>query len=123
MKSCRALRYFFAALLCTFAGTAHSTGPDPDVFPIADLLHPVTVSREQCEQTRDAVWVETSWHEHAESIGAAPRERRSAAGCILYFPSPDAAQPARSESGPGLYALPLRLGGVRADKRSGADTG
>jgi len=88
----RTFRNYFAALLCTLAGTAHGSGPDPDVFPVADLLHPVTVTREQCEQTRDAVWVETSWHERLEQTGSAASKRHSAEGCIRYFPSPDAAQ-------------------------------
>lgn len=86
MRSCT---HYLAALLCALTGAAHATGPDPDVFPIADLLNPVTASREQCEQTRDAVWVETEWRERA---GTGPSTRHSARGCIRYFPSPGAEQ-------------------------------
>jgi hypothetical protein len=52
-------------------GPAAAQAPDDEEFPVSDLLGGKRTSREECNATRDAVWV----------------EHREGTECIRYFPS------------------------------------
>lgn len=63
-------------LLCVGACApfeAMAQPPDDEEFPTSELIDGKRTSREQCEATRDAVWV----------------EHREGTECIRYFPSPN----------------------------------
>ena len=59
-----------------------------EVFSFDDVLLAKTVSQAECAAKPHAVWVETSWQGRG-MFGSSSEE--TAAGCIRYFPSANAA--------------------------------